>query len=387
VSPTVRLPRPHTLKGRLALWYAVVLGVVLLAFCTATYFIALSEGEEDEEHEAHAGPGGAERGEAQDRRLLLGLAVGLAAAVSVAVAGGLWIGRRALRPIDRIESIATRLRGDDLSLRIEAHAGEPEEVTRLVVAVNGMLARIESSVGGVRRFTADASHELRTPLASMIATIEVALHRPRDAAELVGAAHSVLEDLRQLSRLVEALLTLARADSGELPVSRVELDVARLVRQTVEPYETIAVERGLHLAISAGGSGTTAFTDPLWLGRAVANLVDNACKFTPSGGAIAIVVTGLSETVRVSVENESAPLTPEERARIFERFYRAPAARGASAGFGLGLSLARDIARQLGGELTLGAGDEGRTRLDLEVARAALPTAAVTAPRGRRPPP
>ena len=368
--------RPRTLRGRLNAWYTAILAVVLIAFAGGSYLSFLSEEDEEGEvadpHEA----AGAES-ERVARRLLIGLAVGLLAGLSVATGGGLWIARRALRPLDRIEAITRRLRGDELSLRIATNPDEPEDITRLAQAVNDMLARIDDSVQGLLRFTADASHELRTPVATMIATLEVSLLRPRDAAESLGAMHSVLEDLRRVSRLIEALLTLARVDAGELAVSPGVFSLSDLVRQTAETYEPVAGERCVGLQVVEKGGSSIITGDVLWLGRVIANLVDNACKFAADGGAITITVEGRANEVAVLVENTGGAIPADAHERIFERFYRAPTARGATVGSGLGLALSRDIARRLGGDLRLVQSTSDGTGFVLEVPRV-LPERAST---------
>jgi signal transduction histidine kinase len=213
-----------------------------------------------------------------------------------------------------------------------------------------MLDRIQRSVEATRRFTADASHELRTPLAILTGELEIALRRPRPEGELRATMESSLEELGKLSRLVNALLVLARSDAGELPLERSRIDLGEVVRGAVDPYEAIAAERQIRLR-SHLPSGVTANADPLWLGRAVANLVDNACKFTPAGGEVSVHVERLRDRVRVSVNDSGPSIDSAEEARVFERFYRADAARGTAPGFGLGLPLAREIARALGGDL------------------------------------
>lgn len=355
--------RPRTLKGRLAIWYAGVLAVTMVAFGAASYLAFVSEeskeGALDEEDEAEIAQVGG--------KVLAAVAIGLPIALAVAAGGGWWIGRRALRPIDDVVRVAGALDADDLSARVPHDRGDAQEVQRLVTAFNGMLERIEHSVGGLRRFTADASHELRTPLAVMMGELEVALRRPRDSAELRATMEGALEELGRLARLVDSLLTLARADAGELPLERVPLDAGDVVRRVVDPYETVAAERGLALEIACPAPAPVS-TDPLWLGRAVANLVDNACKFTPRGGRVSVAVTHAGDQIRIEVADSGPGITGDDRERAFERFYRARAVRGSTEGFGIGLPLARDIARALGGDLTLDAppaGGGARFHLDL----------------------
>src|SRR5262249_35206961 len=137
--------------------------------------------------------------------------------------------------------------------------------------------------------------------ASLMGNLEVALRRPREPAELRTAMEGTLEELGGMSRLLEALLTLARSDAGELPIAPVEVDVTRVVEHVIEPYQEIATERGLSLASECKGA-LRATADPLMLGRALANLVDNACKFTPRGGTVLVRAAAEDGRIRIQVE-------------------------------------------------------------------------------------
>jgi heavy metal sensor kinase len=339
--------KPETLRGRLAAWYAAVLAVTLLAFAASVYFLV-----EDDEGEAPAAQisVNGEPPEHVGRRLLIALAVALPGALAIAIAGGLWITRRSLRPLDEVARVAEELGAERLDQRVELPEDAAAELKQLAHAFNGMLARLDRSVAGMRRFTTDASHELRTPLAALRGELEVTLRRPRSADELRRGLETALEEVGRLSELVEGLLTMARADAGELALKRASADVCEIVRRVVAPYEAVAADRGLALEVSADGP-LAALVDDTWLGRAVANLVDNACKYTPAGGKVRVEARRADGRVRIEVADNGPGLLPEDEDRLFERFYRGRGAR-AFEGFGLGLALARDIVRGLGGTLT-----------------------------------
>ncbi len=248
---------------------------------------------------------------------------------------------------------AARISTESLHERITERPGTADELAGLVRAVNAMLERLDTSVSGMRRFTADASHELRTPLSALAGELELALRHPRSADELRSAIESSLEKVSSLSRLVESLLTLARSDAGGLPMTAVTIDLGALAQKAVEPYLAVAGARNVHVDWKIAAA-TTAHVDPLWVGRIVANLVDNACKATPDGGTITITV----EPGQIHVRDSGPGIAAGDEARIFERFYRGSQAR-VDEGFGLGLPLAREIARGLGGELILVGNDPG----------------------------
>ena len=365
-EPVPRRPwwRPRTLRGRLATWFAVVLAFALIAFGGLVYVLVRAE----EQGEGGQGPEAETETETErePELVLLALAIGLPVALLVAVSGGLVLSRRALRPIDEVIALAGELDAARLTGRLQVRPSDADEVVRLAGALNAMLDRIQNSVEATRRFTADASHELRTPLAILTGELEIALRRPRPEGELRATMESSLEELGKLSRLVNALLVLARSDAGELPLERSRIDLGEVVRGAVDPYEAIAAEREIRLRADLP-SGLVANADPLWLGRAVANLVDNACKFTPPGGLVTVVVERRIDRVRVSVSDSGPAIDPADHARVFERFYRADSARGSAPGFGLGLPLAREIARALGGELGVSSPSDAGNQFWLEL--------------------
>ena len=355
--------RPQTLRGRLALWYSAVLAATLLAFAAAVYFLVADE--DDDEPAPAGGVAAVEPPEHVGRRLLIAVAIALPGAVAIAVAGGLWITRRSLRPLDEIAHVASELGADRLDRRVELRADSASELVQLADALNQMLTRIDRSVAGMRRFTADASHELRTPLAALRGELEVTLRRPRTVDEMRAGFESALEEVTRLSELVEALLTLARSDAGELSVSRTSVDIADLVRRVVALYEPVALDRGVQLEWTADGK-LDAMIDPTWLERAVVNIVDNACKFTPRGGRVRVAAVAKDGRARIVVSDTGPGLLPEDGERVFERFYRSSRARGTE-GFGLGLALARDFVRALGGTIRASATDGGGATFCIEL--------------------
>ncbi len=349
---------PRTLRGRLALWYGAVLTLVLVAFSAVVYVVAVVEpdalegADAEEQAEAHVA----------GQHLAASLAAALPAALLVAVGGGWALSRRELAPLERIIDVAASLDARDLERRIALEPGVSGEVGALVQALNAMLERLEKSVEGLRRFTADASHELRTPLSILSGNLELALRRPREPAELAATIGGALEDVGKLSALVESLLTLARADGGQLALERRPVDVVAVVAGVADAYAAVAAVRDLRIALTPPPpGGAMARADETWLSRAVANLVDNACKYAPEGSVVVVGVACDAGAVRVDVSDDGPGLAADERARVFERFYRGSDTRGATAGFGLGLPLARDIARGLGGDLVVAPREEGCT--------------------------
>jgi signal transduction histidine kinase len=368
----VRPADRRTLRARLSWFYGVTLALILAAFSIVVY-VVVEAGDEDPPEVAEA--------EHTGRHLLYTLLAALPVAIAVGVGGTVIVTRRAVAPLEEMIATTERLTADALSLRVAAPAGMVDEVARLVAAVNGMLERLERSVEAMRRFTADASHELRTPMAALMGNLELTLRHPRSPDELRQALESALEDLGGWSRLVDALLTLARSDSGGLSMRPERLDLGELVRRTLEPFEPLFSERQLQLSCISPGVVTVEL-DPLWLGRVLANLIDNACKFTPPGGRVEVRVDGggAGGRARVVVEDTAPLLDGGERERVFERFYRADAERGKSDGFGLGLALARQMARAMGADVRCEPGALGGNRFLFDAPLTPLTDGAATSP-------
>jgi two-component system OmpR family sensor kinase len=357
---------PRTLRARLAAWYAAVLAVTLLAFAGAVYFLLADEDEHDQCQPANLCTL-VDPPEHLGRRLAVAVAIALPGALAVAIGGGFWVTRRSLRPLDEITRVAGELGGDTLARRVALDRDAAVELVQLGDALDHMLARIDRSVHGMRRFTADASHELRTPLAALRGELEVTLHRPRSHDELRQSCESALEEVGRLSELVELLLTLARSDAGELPLQRRAVNVHELVQRVVAPYEAVAADRGQRLEC-VGEASLAVTTDPTWLERAVVNIVDNAVKFTPEGGQVRVETAARDGGVCIVVSDSGPGIGDAEAERLFERFYRGSHAR-ATPGFGLGLALASDVVGALGGRLTVAGSELGGAAFTIELPR------------------
>ncbi len=277
--------------------------------------------------------------------------------------GGLFLAHRALSPIDRITRAARRIGAENLSERLALTLPD-DEVGRLAQTFDSMLARLDGAFRRQRQFTADASHELRTPLTVMKGDISVALNRPRQADEYREVLSELEEEVDRLTRLVEDLLFLARADSHQPLLHTAPLDLADLIPAVVDQVRPLSDAKGLTVGLTAPASlPLIGDQDKLyWL---FLNLMDNAVKFTPPGGCITIrcesawhppvreahaTPDGAGSTVVVSIADNGPGIPPEHLPHLFDRFYRVDGARSrAAGGTGLGLSIAREIAEAHGG--------------------------------------
>jgi heavy metal sensor kinase len=286
-------------------------------------------------------------------RLLLTVLAPLALVIGGII--GLVVTGRALEPIDRITRTAESIGAEDLARRLPEDAGAtPDEVGRLAGTFNRMLDRLENAFKRQRQFTADASHELRTPLTLLLTQLDVTLTRPRDAEEYRQAMRGMREDVVRLQRLVQSLLTLARADAGRDHVEFKPLDLGDVVERVVTEMQGLAREHGVRLETEIMPE-VAVVGDEARLTELIVNLVQNAIQYTPAGGEVRVAaVVGRAGDVALSVTDTGIGIAAEHLPHLFERFYRVdPARSSAIGGSGLGLSISRAIAEAHGGRIDL----------------------------------
>ena len=280
--------------------------------------------------------------------------VGIAYPVTLIVAsfGGAFLAGRALSPIDRLTRLARQISAEDLGRRLDLQLPD-DEVGRLARTFDEMIARLDDAFRRQRQFTADASHELRTPLAAMRGQVEVALSRDRDAAAYRQVLQTVNEDVERMIRLVGGLLTLARADAGQIALSTEPIKLDDLVSGAVEQVRPLAEERGVTLGVAPGPPATVRADEALLL-QLLLNLFDNAIKYTPQGGEVQAGWRVAGPRVEVWVRDSGAGIAAEDLPRVFDRFYRADKSRSrAEGGTGLGLAISRWIAEAHGGAISV----------------------------------
>lgn len=301
--------------------------------------------------------------------LFLALILGLPLTVAVAIGGGYLLMRRALRPVDEITHSAEQVSSRNLSQRLPV-SKTGDELERLSLALNHMIARLDDSFQYIRRFTADASHELRTPLTVLRGELEALAQRQQIDAETRETIGGVLEETERLSKIVESLLAISRLDAGEAQMERVTLDLAELTTTTADQMRLLAEDKSVTLSYETVGP-VEVDGDQARLRQVVVNLLDNAIKYTPAGGSVNVGV-GLSNGRAVLEVADNGPGIPNEAMpHIFERFYRVDKARSRQmGGVGLGLAIVKSIISAHGGvikvESTHGAGS--RFHVDLPAA-------------------
>jgi len=328
-------------------------------------------------------------------------------ALLLAGGGGWLLARRALRPVDRMTQAARRIEAEKLGERL-AGAETDDELGRLARTLNEMLARLEAGFAQVRRFSADASHELRTPLTILKGEIEVALRGAREPAEYQRVLASALEEVERMARLVDDLLMLSRADAGALRWEQRPVELDQLVEDVAKQGEVLGRARGVSVGIRSL-EPLILQGDEQRLRQLLLNLVDNAVKYTPNDGRVALSLRrvegeagnhasgpvyvpppdGHPETspsrpvaqspdrpatdwAEIAVSDSGVGIPPEALPRIFERFYRVDGARSREAGgAGLGLCIAKTIVEVHGGNIRVesapGVGSTFTVRLPLSV--------------------
>lgn len=286
---------------------------------------------------------------------LVVLAVGL---------GSWWIAHRAVAPVRAIAAQAEKISASDLHQRIGASAS-PDEIKHLTLVLNAMFERLQNSFEQVTRFTSDASHELKTPLALMRAEVETALETPGLGSQPRELLSNLIEQCTQLSQIVDGLLFLSRADDRSLAIERKPVDLVALVHDLAEDAEILAEPGKLELQ-SELAAELVVPGDRLLLARAVMNLIDNGIKYNEPGGSVLLSASMNGKNASLRVRNTGPGLTPEQRERVFDRFYRSDPAHGKeTGGHGLGLSIAREIARAHGGDVHLVHSDSDWTEFSI----------------------
>jgi heavy metal sensor kinase len=299
------------------------------------------------------------------RQLLYILLLGLPIAVAVAGVGGYVLARRALAPVDRMAERARLINAERLKERLPVDNPD-DELGRLATVFNETLTRLESSFDQMRRFTADASHELRTPLTAIRSVGEVGLRGRRDEAAYREIIGSMLEEVDRLALLVDRLLTLSRADTGQAKLSADSINIAELAEEVAEQLGVLAEEKGQSITVRFDGASRWV-GDRVVLRQALLNLVDNAIKYSPAAGKIEIHVVQTDEGIVIDVIDPGPGIPADLQSRIFDRFYRVDKARSReNGGTGLGLAIAKWAVEVNGGRLTLEPSSTGsRFRITL----------------------
>jgi two-component system heavy metal sensor histidine kinase CusS len=290
-----------------------------------------------------------------DEALIAGYRRKLLAVVALCIlfscAVGVFVARKGLQPLKAITRATDRITASQLHERIVANAW-PEELASLARSFDQMLDRLEDSFSRLSRFSADLAHELRTPINNLRGEAGVALSQTRTSDEYRRTLESSLEEYARLSRLIDNLLFLARADGPMTGITRTVCDVRNAIEGVRDYYEALAADRGV--GVVCGGEATLE-TDPVLFRQTISNLLANALNYTPRGGTLSMNVRQQDDrTVEVTVTDTGCGIPAEHLPKIFDRFYRVDPARSRPPdSSGLGLAIVKSIMGLHGGTVSV----------------------------------
>ncbi len=270
--------------------------------------------------------------------------------VFLSLLGGIVVQRLFRRMLSHVSQTAAAISAGDLSPRVRL-SGRGDEFDRLAATINDMLDRISRLMDGVREVSNAIAHDLRTPITRARARLEDAAEHAVQPGELQSAIHRAIADLDGITAVFQALLRISEIEAGARRSAFTSVDLDRLLEDLAELYGAVAEERGLTLSVTLQGPHRTRGDREL-IQQAVANLLDNALKFSPPGGRVELAAQRVGASICLSVRDEGPGIPSEDVDRATDRFFRGESARS-TPGFGLGLTLVRAVAQLHGGTLTL----------------------------------
>lgn len=291
------------------------------------------------------------------------------AAVLLSAGGGAWLAWRATKPVRAVAATARRIIATgDLSARVEGPTRD-DEVGELVRQFNTLLERNGNLLGAMREALDNVAHDLRTPLTRLRAGAETALQQTNDPAATREALADCIEETDRIQRLLETLLDISAAENGVLKLEREKVDMSGLLQGVAELYALVAEEKAIALHV-APTTGLSAWADPTRLRQVVANLVDNAVKYTPAGGSVWLGAEARGSRVAITVRDTGPGIPPGEQEKIWQRLYRGDHSRS-QRGLGLGLSLVKALVEAHGGTVAVANHPGGGAVFTVELPAAA----------------
>jgi signal transduction histidine kinase len=282
------------------------------------------------------------------QRLAIALAGCAAAGGAIAAVVAARLARIALRPLSHAAATVAEVNDRTLDRRID-EASLPPELRPMATQLNEMLGRLQGAFEQRRRFLADASHELRTPIAAMITTMEVALRKPRPAAELTENLQICLDEARHMRQLVQALFRQIRAEGQSAAGEFESLDASEMVARCTELAQSLAAERNVRLVLQTHAK-VPIFTEPTRLRSILMNLMSNAIEYIEPGGVVEVSASAENGAARITIKDNGPGIAAEHLPHLFEPFYRVSSSRNADGHLGLGLFLVGSHIKAMGGE-------------------------------------
>jgi signal transduction histidine kinase len=270
--------------------------------------------------------------------------------IALAAPVGWFMTRQALRGVDEVSRAAADIANGALDRKVSVRA-QGAEIERLVATFNRMVDRIRALITGMREMTDNIAHDMRSPLARIRANAESALSRAESIVDYRASAADTLEECDRLLQMINTTLDVAEAESGAAEITREAVDVAEVVSDACELFEPLAEEKGIQLS-SRLAPDCRVQGNRQYLQRMLANLLDNALKYTPPLGKVDVGVASAEDVVSICVRDTGIGISEADQAHVFERFFRCDHSRS-QPGFGLGLTFARAVTRAHGGELAV----------------------------------
>lgn len=349
-----------TIRARLTAWYVSIMFVSLLAMGILLHREFAPDPADHKSRRAVEDP--ADEGDFSEAIRIV-LWCGLPAAV-LAAGGGWWLVRRALAPVAELTQAAERITERNLSDPLP-RTGNGDELDRLAQVLNSMNHRLGDSIKRIHEFTLHASHELKTPLTILRGETETALTEPGVPAGQRERLVSQLEELRRLTRIVDGLTFLARADAGQVALELKSVALDELVRDAFADAQVLAQPQQIQVELAACEK-LSCFADAHRLRQVLLNLVDNAVKYNQPGGQITLSLLRRPDRAELLVSNTGPGIAPEMLPRVFDRFFRGdPSHHSAIEGCGLGLSIAQWIVVAHGGQIQMTSEPGRETRVSL----------------------
>jgi len=349
-----------TIGGRLSVWFSAVLVLALMGMGVLSYNEFVLEPRSLQEH--------GKKPENAFEELAEALTWTAAPALTLGLAGGWWLSRRAMRPVRALTQAAERITEHDFGARLP-RTGSNDELDRLTDVFNEMTARLQQSFSRIREFTLHASHELKTPLTVMHTELETALSRTGLSAEERDRLASQLDEVQRLSRIVDGLTLLTKAGAGQIKLAPEPVRLEELVTEAVQDAQTLGASKQLQV-VCKPCEAVAVVGDRHRLRQLLLNLTDNAVKYNRPGGMITFSVTREGRNARIQISNTGDGIEEAELPNVFEPFFRgqnAQALNGASEGSGLGLSIARWIAQAHAGTIEIKSGADAVITVSLQL--------------------
>ena len=360
-----------TIRTRLTAWYAAIMFVSLLAMAVLMYHEFAPELRPPPDNATTKIEEADESDLGETLRIVFWCGVPSAL---LALAGGWWLMRKSLSPVAAITAAAEKIHDGNLNQQLP-RSGNGDELDRLTEVFNAMTTRLDGSFQRIREFTLHASHELKTPLTILHGELETALTENNLPAAQRERLASQLDEIQRLTKIVDGLTLLTKADAGLIALQDEPVALDELVRDACADAEILAQPHGIHIAI-AQCEAATVRGDQHRLRQVLLNLTDNAVKYNHPGGTVTLALRRRGDTTELTIANTGPGVTPAQQARIFEPFFRGDSTPAhATEGSGLGLTICRWLVTAHRGTLTLSSNPGGLT-----TATVRLPLAAERAP-------